>query len=74
MKHPQVTVHHEGRGGYVTIEGFDYGIEMCGSGFVIFFPGGNRHTRMQIHLDALRAYAKTKDPEWCVENRSRNYR
>jgi hypothetical protein len=42
--------------------------------FSISFPDGNRHNRLQAHLEQLTEFAALQAPEWAVENRSRNYR
>ena len=70
-----IHVVHQGRGGYVECEGSRYPIELVGAGhFVILFPAGNRHARLQEHLGALEQYAAAQDPTWSVENRSKKYR
>ncbi|MGY6519325.1 MAG: hypothetical protein ACXIUZ_11505 [Lysobacteraceae bacterium] len=71
---PQPIVRHQGRGGFVEIDGYRYGIESMGDGrFTISFPGGNRHRRLQAHLTALPQLAAGKSPKWCVEDRSKNH-
>ncbi len=65
---------HNGRSGYVEYAGQQYVIEQVGAGhFCIHFPSGNRHNKLQQHLDALRTFARAQTPEWYVENSSRNY-
>ena len=71
----QIAIVHEGRGGYVELEGYRYCIEMFAGGhFSIHFPNGNRHNRLQAHLEQLSEFAAQQDPKWAVENRSRKYR
>lgn len=55
-------------------EGKRYPIEMFAGGhFSIGFPAGHRHSRLQEHLDALKEFASSRQPEWFVENRSKKY-
>ena len=71
----RIEIVHEGRSGHVELEGYRYRIEMFADGhFSISFPDGNRHNRLQAHLEQLTEFAALQDPEWAVENRSRNYR
>ncbi len=47
-------VVHEGRGGYVELEGTRYPMEHVGEGrFEIHFPNGQRHARLAEHRAAL---------------------
>jgi hypothetical protein len=63
-------VVHEGRGGYIELEGVRYNIEHIEvSCFAIHFPCGNRHKFLQSHLDQLTAFAESREPRWYVENR-----
>ncbi len=63
---------HQGRGGYIEIDGSRYQIEHVQDGhFSILFPGGLRHRKLQLHLNMLAAFAHDQQPEWYVENRSR---
>jgi len=71
----EINVVHQGRGGYVECEGKQYPIELFERGhFSISFPAGNRHARLQEHLDTLKAFAASRDPKWAIENRSKKYR
>lgn len=72
---PEVNVVHQGRGGYVECDGAKYSIESFSGGhFSIFFPDGNRHSRLQVHLNALKIFAAAQDPDWSVENMSKKYK
>ncbi len=74
MKENPIKIVHQGRGGYVDIEGYRYGIELFPDGhFCIGFPSGNRHSKLQAHLDAL-TQLTYQDSKWFIENRSRRYR
>lgn len=69
-----ITVVHEGRGGYVELDGARYPIDHVAEGcFCIHFPAGNRHANLQAHLEALNAFAEARSPKWYIENRSRKY-
>ena len=71
----EIDVVHQGRSGYVEIDGYRYGIELFDGGhFSIAFPDGNRHSRLQTHLNSLTEFAANQDPPWTVDNRSRKYR
>jgi hypothetical protein len=64
MAELEIKVVHQGRSGYVEIEGRQYGIELFPDGsFSISFPNGNRHANRQAHLDALTAFAETRNPQ-----------
>ena len=70
-----IQVIHQGRSGYVELEGYRYGIEMFAGGhFSIAFPSGNRHGRLQFHLEQLTKFAAKQNPVWAVENSSRRFR
>ncbi len=63
---------HEGRGGYVEIEGARYPIDHVSEGrFVIQFPAGNRHPRRDAHRAALAALVAHDPEKWALEDRSR---
>lgn len=63
---------HQGRGGYLEIDGYRYPITLeQGGHFCIVFPAGHRHNKLQAHLDALTAMAANKQPCWYLENRSK---
>lgn len=65
---------HEGRGGYIEVGGFRYGIELFDGGkFAIHFPCGNRSVKRFDHLRALNALCRN-DPTWAIENHSRPLR
>ena len=70
----KIKVVHQGRGGYVELDGKRYDIEMFASGFAIHFPCGHRHSKLQDDVDQLEEFASQRDPVWCVENRSRKYK
>ena len=62
---------HEGRGGYVEIEGARYPIDHVAEGrFVIQFPAGNRHPRRDAHRAALAALVADDPEKWALEDRS----
>ncbi len=64
---------HEGRGGYVEIDGRRYAIELVeGGSFVIHFPCSNRHTKLAAHREILHRLAEER--RWYVEDRSRKPR
>jgi hypothetical protein len=66
---------HDGRAGCIQYGGYSYGIEHIDGGhFCIHFPSGNSHQHLQEHLDVLRELAKSKEPKWYVENKSKNYK
>ena len=70
-----IVIVHEGRGGYIEIDGYHYCIEHIGDGrFCIHFPSQNRHSKLQQHLDAMTHLALSQDPTWYVENRTKRYR
>jgi hypothetical protein len=67
-----VRVIHQGRGGYIEIDGYHYPIELVhGGSFIVHFPAGHRHKALQAHLDAITALAVLRDPPWHIDNRSR---
>ena len=58
---------HEGRGGYVELEGVRYTIDHVAEGcFCIHFPSGKVREQRQRHHDILTAFAESKDPKWYV--------
>ena len=62
-----VKVVHEGRGGYVELDGFRYTIDHVEGGvFCIQFPSGNKHTRLALHRVELTVFAESRDPKWYV--------
>lgn len=66
---------HEGRGGHIEYDGYNYDIEHIDGGhFSIHFPSGNNHNNLQEHLDVLKELADSKEPKWYVENKSNNYK
>ena len=69
-----IKVVHQGKSGYVELQGKRYSIEVFAGGhFLISFPCGNRHSKLQEHLEVLKEFAKKQNPEWAVENKSRKY-
>lgn len=69
---PAARVVHEGRGGYVEIDGARYPIEHIeGGAFSVSFPGKTRHPRLAQHLQALEALARAEPRRWSIERRGR---
>ena len=63
----EIKVVHEGRGGYVELEGRRYTIDHVEGGcFCIHFPNGHRHKSLQDHFVRLTAFAESRDPKWYV--------
>lgn len=64
-------VVHEGRTGYVEIEGIRYDIEhLQRNQFCVHFPSGRRHAKLQMHLNALKKLAESQKQVWQIHNRS----
>ena len=64
---------HEGRGGFIEIEGKRYVIEHVEEGrFCIHYPGGHRHARLAQHLEALLQLVRDQPQNWAIEDRSRH--
>lgn len=62
-----IIVVHEGRGGYVELDGYRYTIDHVEAGcFCIHFPSGNRHKALEGHRSKLIAFAESRDPKWYV--------
>jgi len=69
---PALTIVHEGRGGYIDIEGCRYPIEHIEGGrFCIHFPSGHRHARRDAHLLALQQRVLADPEKWAIEDRSK---
>jgi len=69
---PLLTIVHEGRGGYIDIDGSRYPIEHIEGGrFCIHFPAGQRHPRRESHLLALQQRVLAEPARWLLENRSK---
>lgn len=67
-------VVHQGRGGYVEIDGKQYAIEMIAGGqFCIHFPCGHRHSKLKQHLIALMALAEA-NPNLYIESRTKLFK
>jgi len=63
---------HEGRGGYVEIEGRRYVIEHVEGGrFCIHFPSGHRHAARRTDLVALRRLVRDHPATWTIDDRTR---
>lgn len=75
LEQAKIKVVHEGRGGYLVLNGSRYPIDhVAGGSFEIHFPAGNRHRNLQAHLEALHAFAESREPKWSIDNRSRKFR
>ncbi|MEZ5986112.1 MAG: hypothetical protein R3B94_09190 [Hyphomonas sp.] len=70
----EIKIVHEGRAGYVELEGYQYTIDHVEAGcFCIHFPSGNRHKDLQDHFDRLTAFAETRDPKWYVGGNTKRF-
>jgi hypothetical protein len=68
-------VVHQGRGGYVEIDGKQYAIEMFPGGqFCIHFPCGHHHSKLKDHLVALMTLAESKNPKWFIDSRTKLFK
>ena len=71
----EIKIVYEGRAGHLDYDDCSYEIEHINEGhFCIHFPSGNRHSKLQQHLNVLKDYAESRVPKWYVENSSRNYK
>jgi hypothetical protein len=69
---PQLTIVHEGRGGYIEVGDWRYGIEhIHDGGFAIHFPCGNRSPKRFSHRDALITLALAQPEKWALKDHSR---
>ena len=67
-----VKVVHEGRGGYVEVDGRRYDIEHVEGGrFCIHFPSGHRTRKRASDLEALEALCRSEPEMWSIERRDR---
>ncbi len=67
-----VTVVHEGRGGYVEVDGRRYVIEHVVDGrFCIHFPSGHRTRKRASDLEALEALCRSEPETWSIERHDR---
>lgn len=67
MSH-EIKIVHEGRGGYVELDGYCYTIDHVAEGrFCIHFPSGNKHGSLQNHFERLKAFADSRSPKWYLE-------
>ena len=72
MGKKKIEIVHQGRGGHLIYDGYEYAIELVEAGhFCIHFPSGHRHGKLQEHLIALEDFAERQDPKWFVEGRGR---
>jgi len=63
---------HEGRGGYIEIDGKRYVIELVEGGrFCIHYPSGHRHAKRGAHLEALRQLVRDEPTRWAIDDRTR---
>lgn len=70
-----MNVVYRGRGGYVELDGKKYSIELVNNGsFCISFPDGNRHSKLQQHLEILTEFIEKEKPKWYIENNSKKYK
>ena len=68
---PLLTIVHEGRGGYIDMDGCRYPIEHIEGGrFCIHFPSGQRHAHRDAHLLALQQRVLAEPEKWALEDRS----
>lgn len=66
---------HQGRGGYVDIDGRRYAIEHVEGGrFCIHFPSGNRHAGRAADLALLATLVRDDPTKWAIDDRSRRPR
>lgn len=66
----EIKVVHEGRGGYVEVEGCRYPIALEDGGrFTIFFSGRGHQAS---HLPLLEQFCQAQNPPWAVEQRKRS--
>jgi hypothetical protein len=67
-----VTVVHEGRGGYVEVDGRRYVIEHVEGGhFCIHFPSGHRTRKRGSDLEALEALCRSEPEKWSIDRHDR---
>jgi hypothetical protein len=63
-----VTVVHEGRGGYVEVDGRRYVIEhVQGGRFCIHVPSGRRTRERASDLEALEALCRSESEKWSID-------
>jgi hypothetical protein len=66
---------HEGRGGYIEIDGRRYCIEHTEGGrFCIHFPSGHRHATRPADLEQLRELVRAEPAHWELDDRTRRRR
>jgi len=67
-----VTIVHDGRGGYVEVDGRRYAIEHVGGGrFCIHFPSGHRTRNRALDVDALEGLCDREPEKWSIERSDR---
>lgn len=72
MTESEVTIVHEGRGGYVEVGGRRYALEHVEGGrFLIHFPSGNRTSARASDLEALEALCRAEPARWRIERHDR---
>lgn len=63
---------HEGRGGYIELDGQRYPIEHVEGGrFCVYFPEDQRSPKYVDHLEALERLVGEQPEKWALETRSR---
>ncbi len=63
---------HQGRGGFIEIDGSQYAIEHIEGGrFAIHFPSGQRHAKRDAHREALERLVREHPDQWSIEDRTR---
>lgn len=69
---PRMRIVHEGRGGYIELDGRRYAIEHVEGGrFCIHFPSGNRHAHRARDRELLAKLARDEPETWAIDDRSR---
>jgi hypothetical protein len=67
-----VRIVHEGRSGYIEIEGRRYVIEHVEGGrFCVYFPSNNRRALRAGDLAMIEQLVRDEPAKWSIEHRSR---